>query len=317
MRRKSQLSELNEKQSLIAVIIIASIIISAFILVLSKIYLDRKNEPIKQIPSITIESQNFPTIQLGHYAIWGRREDDSILFIKRYNSINNQLKNLDGTDLTELSLEGLGELVEFFVTIENEGDRNETPNTFILMESEIVDNRAELKFEADIPQGDNNFMLASPTDGNSTINELSGLWFKRAEEDLPSLYLPISPPLFKYEARIINTVEENILNIGRFGNVREEDNSKIYSLNNEGFKYPGEDFLRNLPEPLEAPLNLANGDYQVIISLEPDIEGIDLSGNDVFVQILTAEIPQNSQDHQNIPMQTVYKPIELNIQLND
>lgn len=317
MRRRSQLSELNEKQSLIGIIIIVSIIISALILILSKIYLDKTTEPIQQIPSIKIQSDNFPTIQLGHYAMWGRREDGSVLFIKRFNAIENQLRNLDGTDLTELTLEGLEEINKIFVTIENEGDRDEVPNSYILMDSEIIGNMAELKFEVTIPEGDNSFILASPTDGNSTINELSGLWFINANEDIPSLNLPNSPHLFRYETRIINTVNEQILTLGRFENVREEDNSKIYSLNTEGFKYPGEDLLRNLPQPLEAPLNLANGDYKVIVSLEPDVDGNDLTGEDVFLNILSAEIPQDSTEQQNILMQIVYKPIELTIELND
>ena len=104
-------------------------------------------------------------------SLWGRRNDESILFIKRFNSIDNQIKNLDGSDLTELSLEGLNELKDFFVTIENEGDRDETPNNFILMESQILEGRSELKFELIIPETDSTLMLATPTDGNSTINE--------------------------------------------------------------------------------------------------------------------------------------------------
>ena len=110
MRRRSQLSELNESQSLIWVIIFLSVIISAAILIISKVYLDRTSEPIPTTPSINIQSDNFPTIQLGHYAMWGKREDESVLLIKRFNSIDNQLKNLDGTDLKELSLDGLREI---------------------------------------------------------------------------------------------------------------------------------------------------------------------------------------------------------------
>lgn len=317
MRRRSQLSELNESQSLIWVIIFLSVIISAAILIISKVYLDRTSEPIPTTPSINIQSDNFPTIQLGHYAMWGKREDESVLFIKRFNSIDNQLKNLDGTDLKELSLDGLREINKIFVTIENEGDRDEIPNNFTFMEAEITENIAQLKFSIDIPEGDNFFILATPTDGNSTINELSGIWFKKAEEDQPGLTLPNAPQSFKYETRISNTVEEKTLNLGRFDNVREEDNSKIYSLSNEGFMYPGEDLLRNLPEPLDAPLNLSNGDYQVIISLEPDLDGIDLTGDDIFLSILSTTIPQNSTEQQNIPLELAYIPIELTIEIND
>jgi hypothetical protein len=317
MRRRSQLSELNERQSLIWIIIIASVAISALILILSKIYLDRNNNPTPEIPSFTLQTENFPTIQLGHYALWGRKNDESILFIKRFNSIDNQIKNLDGRDLTELSLEKLNELNSFFVTIENEGDRDETPNNFILMESQILEGKSELKFELSIPKTDSTFMLATPTDGNSTINELSGLWFKDADEELPSLNLPLSQQNFIYEIRLINTIANNSLLIGRFDNPREEDNSKIYSLTSEGFKFPGEDLLRNLPEPLEAPLNLANGDYQVVVSLEPDIDGVDITGEDIFLRLLSKQIPQNSPEKENIILEADYKPIQLRIEIND
>jgi hypothetical protein len=317
MRRRSQLSELNERQPLIGIIIVVTIIISALILIVSKFYLDGKNQTIAPSPSMTLQSDNFPTIQLGHYAIWGRKDDNSVVFIKRFNSIDNQLKNLDGSDLTELYLEGLDDIQSIFVTIESEGDRDETPNDFVLMDSEIVQNRAELIFDLDIPESENYFILATPTDGNSTINEMSGLWFKDEVDELPGLKLPNSPQKFKYEARIINPVVERALYLGRFDNVKEEDNSKIYSLSSEGFKFPGEDLLRNLPEPLEAPLNLANGNYQIIVSLEPDSDGIDNTGEDVFLRLLSLEIPRNSAELQNIPMNTDYKPIQLTIELNE
>ena len=143
------------------------------------------------------------------------------------------------------------------------------------------------------------------------------MWFKDAKEELPGLNLPLSPQRFKYEIRLINTVADNSLLIGRFDNVREEDNSRIYSLTSESFKFPGEDLLRNLPEPMEAPLNLANGDYQVIVSLEPDIDGVDITGEDVFLRLLSKEIHQNSPERQNIILETDYKPIQLRIEIND
>lgn len=317
MRKRSQLSELYERQSLIWVIIIVSILISAIILIISKVYLDNANEPTTSSPSITLQSDNFPTIQMGHYAIWGRKEDSSVIFIKRFNAIDNRLRNLDGTELSELSAEGLEDLQSIFVTIENEGDRDANPNDFLFLDSTVEGNKVKLKFEVSIPEGENSFLLASPTDGNSTINELSGLWFKKADENLASLNLPNSPQLFKYEARIINSGDKQTLNLGRFDNVKEEDNSRIFSSSSEGFKFPGEDLLRNLPVPLEAPLNLANGDYQIIVSLEPDVDGIDITGDDIFLMLLSMNIPKNTPERVNIPLQVLYKPIELSIEFND
>ena len=68
---------------------------------------------------------------------------------------------------------------------------------------------------------------------------------------------------------------------------------------------------------MEAPLNLANGDYQVIVSLEPDIDGVDITGEDVFLRLLSKEIHQNSPERQNIILETDYKPIQLRIEIND
>ena len=61
----------------------------------------------------------------------------------------------------------------------------------------------------------------------------------------------------------------------------------------------------------------ANGDYQVIVSLEPDIDGVDITGEDVFLRLLSKEIHQNSPERQNIILETDYKPIQLRIEIND
>lgn len=317
MSRRSQLSELNERQSLIWIIIAVSILLSLLILVSSKFYLD--NNPIneEQVPSITIESENFPTIQLGHYTLWGKRDDGTILFIKRFNSINNRLVNLDETELKSLTLKDLDEIISTFVTIENEGDRDETPNELILMETEITNNEANMKFHIDFPSEGNFFILATPTDGNSTINELSGIWFTDETRTNPGLTFQTPPKYFKYETRIINNFENKTLKIGRFDNVLEEDNSKIYSLSSDGFKFPGEDLLRNIPLPLEAPINLANGNYEVIVSLEPDINGVDITGDEVFLPLVNKTIALNTPAEEIVTLDSIYEPIQMKIKFNE
>lgn len=317
MSSRSHLSELNEKRSMIFTIIIASLIISFSILFLSKLYLDRKYTETKDVQTISINSVNFPTIQLGHYALWGITKSDTTLFLKRFNAIDEQLKNLDGSDLLQLQIEPTVDLESLFVTIENEGDRDEIPNDFIFMESKLTDKKALLTFVLDISDSDNSFILSSPTDGNSTINEQSGVWFKDAKENKNSLTLPKLPSHFRYQARVFNSSNDKPLNVGSFTNTAEADDSRVYSLSFDGYNYPGEDFLRNLPQPLEAPLNLANGEYSINISVEPFKDNTDPTGDDVFLEILTADIASNYKPQESINLNLTYLPIEMNIEIDE
>jgi len=315
MRKKSELSELTENPVRILVIIVLSVFLSLLILLSAKYQSDNFNTPQDNFV-LELTSENFPTIQLGHYALWGIADNTSF-FLKRFNSIDKQLVGLDGQALEELEVPDGRSFEAFMVTIENEGDRNEVPNNFTLMKTAIKNNEANLLFDITIPDSENTFILATPTDGNQTINEQSGIWFVDSDLTKKGLNLQeLANTPFKYEARIIN-IENNVnLSLGRFSDPETSDDSQIFSQALEGFKFPGEDLLRNLPEELEPPINLANGQYKVIISLEPNTDDTDITGSDIFLPILETEIPEDLEPYENYPLKLTYAPIKLNIKIH-
>lgn len=317
MRKKSELSDLTENSSHIFVIIVLAVLVSLLILIVAKIYQNQTAEPQEKSIVLTFESDNFPTLQLGHYALWSVLPENQYQFLKRFNSVDNQLVSLDGTSLTTLELKDLDEITAFAVTVELEGDRDETPNNFELMRTTVDNNRAQLKFDMEIPIPNNSFLLATPSDGNLTINELSGLWFVDENLDQPSLSLPeLNNLAFTYQARVINTQTNQRLMIGRFSDPKLADDFQNHSLTFPVFNFPGEDFLRNIPDGLEPPLNLANGNYQIIISLEPFLNENDFTGEEVFLELFSSNISANLPAHTAQTLNYKFKPITLTIDID-
>lgn len=314
MQKRHELRELNDNPGIVFIIIFLTVIASISILIWAKFY---ANSPVpnKEATTLVFDARNIPTLQLGHYALWSIDEDGAYKFLKRFNSVNDELVSLDGSKLEELIIADINFPKEFMVTIEEEGDRDEEPGlTFV--KSLLKENAADLRFEVTKPEIQSSFILASPTDGNSTINEQSGLWFTNNQKT-GSLNLPKLPEGFLFEARVVHKKSDTEMRIGSFEQIDEEDDLSIFSLTEKGFNYPGEDFLTNLPENLEAPLNLANGDFQVIISIEPNIDGIDLTGEQIFCELFRADIPEGLEPYTSHPLQYSFIPTEINIKIND
>jgi len=318
MRKKSELSDLTDNPSQIFMIILSAVFLSFFILISAKFYQNRNTTTDKQVITLTIKSDSFPTLQLGHYALWNITPSGRYQFLKRFNSVEKQLVSLNKENLTTLDIDTNTEITEFVVTIEKEGDRDEVPNNFELIRGPFIKNKAYLEFNIETPVQSSSFVLATPSDGNLTINELSGIWFVDNKLENGSLGLSeINKPNFTYQAMISNTQTNEILMIGRFSDPKSSDDFQKYSLNSKVFNYPGEDFLRNLPEGLEPPLNLSNGNYRVIISLEPFISGSDFTGEEVFLELFNNNISTNLSPHTSQTLDYTFKPIVLSIEKND
>ena len=312
------MSELTENSTRVFAIIVFTILLALFILVTAKFY-QRSTQQIQPSKTeINLTGNNFPTIQLGHYALWGVSEQNAFTLIKRFNFVDGSLVSLDGSVLESVEIDDATYIKSIAVTIELEGDRDEIPSELILMSQSVNDNKADLSFDVEEPTEESTFLLATPTDGNNTINELSGLWF--ISEDLITKSLSLDEPVnpfFTYEARIINNEFDEEINIGRFTDTNSSDDFQNHSLTNPGYNTPGEDFLRNLPVNIEPPINLTNGEYQVIISIEPDIDGTDISGPEVFLEIYNTEIPQTLNAYKSFPLDFTFKPITLKVVIDE
>lgn len=324
MRTSSDLKDLTDNSLRILLIIISAILISITILITAKLY-QNKNTSTPEDKSgviLELEANNFPTLQLGHYALWNLDQDGNYHFLKRFNSLNHKLISLDGTTLTRLQLENpitSASLNTLVVTIEQEGDRDEKPNNLEFMRGKIEGKETTLKFDINIdPNDKNSFILATPTDGNLSINELSGIWFINEKLQDPTLSIPELKNIpFTYQARVVNTDTGTNLTIGNFVDPTSPDNFQNYSSDSLGFNTPGEDFLRNISGELEPPLNLANGYYKVIVSVEPYYQENDFTGEGIFSEILSTNIPYGLAPHTSHYLNQTFEPITLTINMNE
>lgn len=267
--------------------------------------------------NLELEAANIPTLNLGHYALWTVDTAGEYHFFKRFNFYQDQLVSLDGTELRTWKESAPHDIAKYVVTIEREGDRDEIPNSVIFLQATAKADVATLSQELvalDLAQA--SFLLASPSDGNSEVNEQSGIWFTKPNMQESGLQLPaLAIGNWIWEARVQDSSGHDLL-IGKFSQNAGYDNFDDYAAQaGQSPPFPGQDFLRNLPDGLTGPLNLANGKYQVIISLEPYLGEADFTGEEMFMPILSADIDPGQAVHESVQLQIEQEPIVLNIRV--
>ncbi len=223
----------------------------------------------------------------------------------------------------------------FLVSIEAPGDVDDLPNGVTVLEGEVTGStaigpRVTFTFPASFADVAGSYALATPTDG-AINNELSGVWFTtEAIGAHAALTLPALPDGWVYQgwiwvdATVISGPPGqpgDILNVpittGRFTSTTAPDDSNRYSWPLfSAPQSPGEDFVQDastakgqlLQMPSRShgyplmnitfPLNLADGNSRVTITVQPDIGGIDPQGvGPNFIQILSADIPEGATAH--------------------
>ena len=148
-------------------------------------------------------------------------------------------------------------------------------------------------------QASGQFMLGTPTDNNTFVNEQSGLWFGNILSGVAGLNLPPLPSGWVYEGWAI--VDGQTLTTGRFNMANRPDTFSGFSGRQAPApKFPGEDFLRDPPvmvfPNLRFPVDL-NG-QTVAITVEPDRNGRDPTGGGPFpLKILTADISSRAEPY--------------------
>lgn len=324
---KKFIKEFKSSSKQITYLLVGAIVAAIIILGVLK-YLDEANSAASD-PTTTSDNalrleftpKNFPTLQLGHYALWLKTEEQpEWTLFKRFNSIDNNLVSLDGSFFQQWQ-----EIIEFSpelakVTIEVEGDRDTIPSELTYVKAEF-NTTSELKFTAINSNqiGDtSSFILATPTDGNSKVNEASGIWLIKDDRKSPALELPdISESLWSYQARVIDE-EGNVMLMGSFTNPSGVDNNDKHSEQTaKGFSVPGEDLLTNLPQGVTGPLNLASGNYTLIISLEPGKPGEDFTSDELFLKIYETKIPLKAEATSNIGLKSVFTQPQLDLSVVD
>jgi hypothetical protein len=185
-------------------------------------------------------------------------------------------------------------------TIERSPDPSRMPTKVVVLAGKPGGDRAKLSFPIQLRRISGSFILATPTDDDST-NEAAGVWFLRVAGGMkPSLVLPRLPAAgWVWEGW--GVTQKTPLTSGRFRSAAGADLASPFSGPKAGPAFPGEDFVRNLPAAVSAPVSLNDGSSMIVITLEPDLRGKDPTGSAPFsIKPLVGTIAAGARDHASI-----------------
>lgn len=216
-------------------------------------------------------------------------------------------------DSDGMLVDGFGHRARFFsprnparadalvVTIEALPDPDPDPSGIVVLSGRPRRNGARLRFPADLSEAAGSFILATPTDDDSS-NEKAGVWFLDPDPTPgPSLQLPDLPDGWVWEGW--GVTQNTPLSTGRFSAASGPDDSSEFSGPSPGPPFPGEDFLSNLPQSVNPPVDLADGSSLVVLTVEPDLGGSDPTGAGPFsIKPLLRSVPADATDHQSIEL---------------
>lgn len=306
--------------------VVITVVVAVLVVVTVMAYQSKREsagEVIEPVPDV--EAQDYaskeaisvdfklPTINQGAYALWQVKEEGQFLLVKLFRYDNkgfltdlagkplNNIFPVAGNDFTQAS--------SFLVTIEKGDEQPVTPSeTIVLTGNKPKGNNWSLSFPVDLSTVSGSYMLATPTNGPQT-NETAGVWFVKVagnSREQASLSLPVAPAGWVYEGWV--TAGNNTLTAGRFTSPASKDNFSNYSGPRSFPPYPGEDYLTNAPvdKDVTFPLNLADGQSRVLISLEPGSLNEDPTGNSRFdLNLLEAAIAEGAEDHTDYSLNLV------------
>ncbi|MEM6997997.1 MAG: hypothetical protein AAF413_03755 [Patescibacteria group bacterium] len=228
-----------------------------------------ETEPEFTPVALEMTFSNLPPIEKGQYILWRR---DNGVYQKFDEQIDPAEESLGIVIDSELTLETL-----FEVSVEA-SSAPLSPTGPIVLEGNWSGGSAELRFPVNINGAQGSFILATPTNGEGSL-ESSGVWFYDEPNESSSLKLEQLPDGWTYEGWVEH--REEMLSIGRFESPNWPDDSNQYSGDEPAYPFPGEDFIAGRPGLLAPPLSLrSSGGSTVRISIEPDIDGVDPTGRE-------------------------------------
>ncbi|MFT4532454.1 MAG: hypothetical protein ACI9T8_000477 [Candidatus Saccharimonadales bacterium] len=243
----------------------------------------------KAVP-LNLNLTNLQPLTEGVYEGWVVRGDDKFSF---------------GTFNTDSSDNIIGELNlgatepqngdKVVITIEPSVDDDDGPSGVVILAGDIVDGSASLAFPIDVSEFSGQYILATPTNDPAEF-ETSGIWFLDPSNMTASLNLPDAPDGWVYEGWVVH--QGNPISSGKFKTAAGFDMFDGYSGQKDGPPFPGEDFVANLPFGIDMPIELADGMSKIVISIEPDIAGVDPTGDGpAQVKPLSTDVPESAKDH--------------------
>ncbi len=261
----------------------------------------RNNRPVR----IRLGNTNLEQLQEGHYEGWVISGEEKISFGKFNFNDRGRYVDVNGNRISPNRFEVPGgtQVDKLVITIEPEGDTDDIPSGIVIAESSSDKTDGRLTFQAlDLTNVDGTYVLTTPSD-DPEGNDTSGVWFIEPGNPLqPSLDLvSLDGVNWVYEGWAV--FDGNPLTTGRFNNADAPDQFAGFNASENVPPFPGEDFLQNLPNDLEAPIDLANGSSKIVITLEPDIDGVDPTGDSPSqIKFLVDDVPENATPGQSIDL---------------
>jgi hypothetical protein len=181
------------------------------------------------------------------------------------------------------------------VTVEPKPDPDPGPSGIaILVGAPRKGSIARLRFPARFGGAAGSFILATPTTAAEN-DGTAGVWFlDPAGGPGPSLDIPTLPSGWVFEGW--GVTQSTPLSTGRFSSPTGADGSAEFSGPLPGPPFPGEDFVANLPGGVTAPVDLADGSSSIVLTVEPDLGGVDPTGSGPFsIKPLLTTVPVGTQ----------------------
>lgn len=188
------------------------------------------------------------------------------------------------------------------VTVEPANDMDPAPSGVAILTGTVGDDgTASLSFPADFGDAGGSYILATPTNGAGTA-ETAGVWFLEPPEPTASLTLPELPEGWVYEGWAVT--QGTPVSTGRFRRPDEPDDFDGHSGGMQAPPFPGEDLLRNAPMGVSFPADLADGESRIVVSVEPDVDGADPTGEAPFqIKPLVGDVPAGVEDHRSYDLE--------------
>jgi hypothetical protein len=253
--------------------------------------------------TVTITLDNVHDVSPAHLEGWIITGEQKTSFGKF--SVDDMMMGMMGSYTMSFTVDmELSMADSIAISIESEGDMDDDPSGVILLSGQLTDNAAKLSFPVDFDMISGTYILATPSNGPMT-DENSGIWFLELPEP-PSqgLFLPDLPSGWVYEGWVV--YEGTPISSGRFSDVADFDMFDGYSDSMNYPPFPGEDFLLDPPMGVSFPLDLGDGMSKAVISVEPDLMGVDPTGEAPFsIKPLVDDIPEDAIDHTNYDLMAV------------
>lgn len=259
-------------------------------------------------PHHTFTLTNMPELPQGFYQLW-YISSDKTTSLGAFIMKDNQPVELESNQPFKPDFTNVSHNDQLIVTIQAGDSPAESPSSTQILAGKVTSDQVQLSFSAiDLSNAEGVYTIAAPSD-LSGQSQTAGIWFAATDGQQftgPGLKIPHAPEGWAYEGQVI--YKDIAITTGRFSQPNQSDSFFGFTPNPSELpsNFPGEDYLQNAPEALDIdfPADLANGQWQIVISLEPDQDGQDPTGDDTFAfQPFKATIPENAKTYQEYALE--------------